>query len=106
MRVINKIRLKPGITGEAFEAWVTEKDYVACGALSSVTAFSVFKVGEPQDGGAHYFEVIDITDAEAFEGDRETPVFKGLEAGFYALADVVETLEGGIVPPGYRAPDP
>jgi len=103
MLVINKIRLKPETTGKTFESWVTEKDYVACSELASVTAFTVYRVNDPQDAGFDYFEVIHITDEAAFERDRRTSVFAQLEAGFYAMADVVETMDGGLVPPGYSS---
>lgn len=99
--IIHKIRLKPGIDGERFERWVREVDYAACPNIPSAHGFAVHRVSTARDAPYHYFEVIRIADAAAFERDMATPHFQRLVAYFDEMAEVVEEIRGDKIEPGY-----
>ncbi|HKE13327.1 MAG TPA: hypothetical protein VKB80_00560 [Kofleriaceae bacterium] len=103
--LVDKIRLKPGIDPERFERWVRESDYAACPALPSLLSFGVARVTAEPGAPFHYFEVIQVTSAEAFARDMASETFRALVAAFGEMADVVETFQGLRLEPGYaRAP--
>lgn len=99
--IVDKIKLKPGVAPSQFEDWVTGTDYAACSDLPSVMRFSVHKVSDAADAPYHYFEVVEVTSMADFERDMGSDVFKGLVEAFEKMADVVETLSGNRLEPGF-----
>ena len=99
--IIDKIRLRPGIDRNRFERWVRQTDYAACHELASIASFSVVQVSTGYGAPFHYVEVIQATSAEAFAADVATPRFQALVAAFGEMAEVVETVEGELIEPGY-----
>jgi hypothetical protein len=99
--IVHKIRLKPGIDHERFERWVREVDYAACPEIPSAYGFAVHRAATDPRAAYHYFEVIRIADAAAFERDMATPHFQRLVADFDQMAEVVEEISGDKLEPGY-----
>lgn len=63
-------KLKPGVTREAFEAWVRDYDYPNIRGIGRIAAFTNHRVerlliGEGQPS-ADYVEVFDIPDLDGF----------------------------------------
>jgi hypothetical protein len=96
--VVHRIELRDGIEPGRFEDWVREVDYPSCPQLPSVLAFSVQRGPRERE----YFEVITVSSGEAFQRDMRTATFRRLEAGFGALATVVEEWSGEPIGPGYQ----
>lgn len=101
MTIVDKIRLKPGVTPERFERWVRDSDYASCPALPSLISFVVARVTDEPGAPVHYFEIVQVTSAEAFEADTASDVFRALVAAFTEMAEVVETFQGHRLEPGY-----
>ncbi|CAM3197328.1 RedY protein [Streptomyces albus] len=101
--VVHRIRLREAAEHERFEKWVREVDYAACPQLPSVVSFSVHRVSLAADAPVHYFEVIQVTSQAAFAADAAGDVFRGLEAEFGTMAEVVDELAGERVGAGYAA---
>ncbi|MEZ4361192.1 MAG: hypothetical protein R3B48_13495 [Kofleriaceae bacterium] len=99
--IVDKIRLKPGIDPERFERWVRDRDYASCPALPSLLSFAVARAPGAPGAPLHYFEIIQVTSAEAFEADMTSETFRALVAAFSEMADVVETFRGHRIEPGY-----
>ena len=99
--IVHKIRLKPGIDPERFERWVRDVDYAACPGIPSAVGFAVHRVATNPRAPYHYFEVIRIADAAAFERDMATPHFQRLVTDFEQMAEVVEEITGEKLEPGY-----
>ena len=100
--IVHKIRLKPGIDSERFERWVREVDYAACPDIPSALGFAVHRASTAPGAPFHYFEVIRIADAAAFDRDMATPMFQRLVADFDQMAEVVEEITGDKLEPGYE----
>lgn len=67
-------RLKEGVTPEAYEAWVRERDYPTARALSSIRSYEIMRLDEPaRPGGidvpADYLEVVTVTTYEEYESE-------------------------------------
>jgi hypothetical protein len=99
--IVHKIRLKPGTTCQRFESWVQEVDYRTCPELESVHDFAVHRVTSDAGAHFHYFEVIRVRDRASFARDMSTPSFGRLVNAFSEMAEVVETLDGQMLEPGY-----
>ncbi|MGH2898523.1 MAG: RedY protein [bacterium] len=99
--IVDKIRLKPGVDPERFERWVRDSDYASCPALPSLVSFAVARATVDSGAPFHYFEIIQVTSAEAFEADMASDTFRALVAAFADMADVVETFRGRRLEPGY-----
>lgn len=99
--IVDTIRLKPGVDPERFERWVRETDYASCPELPSIIGFAVTRVDGEVGPGVHYFEVIQVESAAAFEADMASATFQRLVAEFSEMAEVVATLSGPRIEPGY-----
>ncbi|WP_406175803.1 RedY protein [Streptomyces sp. NBC_00996] len=114
--IVHRIRLHEGVEPERFENWVRDVDYATCPELPSLLAFGVQQVvatpAEPSaadagpvgiDGPRHYFEIIEVTSLQEFEGDMESSQFQRLVAEFEQMAKVVDEVTGERIGDGYRA---
>ena len=97
--IIDKIKLKMGVSPNDFELWVKEVDYAACQSLHSVRRFVVSKA---LDVDYDYVEVIDVTSLADFEAEMQTEIFQSLVHRFSQLAEVVETIRSETLLPGYH----
>jgi hypothetical protein len=99
--IIDKIRLRPGVDPERFERWVRDSDYPSCPSLPSLVSFAVARTTGECGAVFDYFEIIQVTSAEAFEADMESDAFRALVSAFAEMANVVETFHGRRLEPGY-----
>lgn len=92
MRIIVPFNLKPGVDFAEYEQWARSEDLPTASALPSVRSFTLHKsvglLGAP-DGTAPYayFEILDITDLNAFLADISDPHFQSKAAPFRDYAD-------------------
>lgn len=113
--IVHRIQLHDGVEPERFENWVRDVDYATCPELPSLVAFGVQRVvatpPEPSaseagpvgiDGRLHYFEIIEVTSVQEFEGDMESPQFQRLVAEFEQMAKVVDEVTGERIGDGYQ----
>ncbi|MCF6521797.1 RedY protein [Streptomyces sp. JJ36] len=101
--IVHRIRLRDIAERERFESWVRDVDYATCPQLPSVRTFSVQRVSVEPDAPVHYFEIIGVTDRQAFEADMGRDAFHALEAEFGKMAEVVDEIAGERIDPGYVA---
>ena len=92
MRIIVPFNLKPGTDVAEYEEWARSKDVPTASALPSVKSFTVHKAtglfGDPDAAPPYqYFEVLDITDLDAFIADVSKPEFQAKAAPFQDYAD-------------------
>ncbi|MEO9971238.1 MAG: REDY-like protein HapK [Hyphomonadaceae bacterium] len=97
MRIIVPFNLKEGTDIAEYEAWAKTKDIPTAGALPSVTNFTVHKAvslfGDPDTAPAFaYFEILDITDLDAFTADVSDPKFQAAAAPFAEYADAPQFI--------------
>ena len=97
MRIIVPFNLKPGVDVAEYEAWAKDKDMPAASALPSVKSFTVHKAtglfGDPAGAPPYaYFEVLDITDMNAFIKDVSDPEFQAKAAPFQDYADAPQFI--------------
>lgn len=93
-------RLRPGVAGADYEAWVREVDYPTARAIPSIVSYEVVRVDEPfRDSGIpyDYIEVVEVTDTDTYRRDLENLLdrdrFIEQLRSFVAPADaVVSTL--------------
>lgn len=96
-KVIITYRLKSGVTKDAFEGWVRERDQPAMRALKRVASFNTYRVEGPlfPDGPVtpQYVEIFDIPDLEGF-GSEDVPgaVVQGVMGEFMGQVEAVEFL--------------
>lgn len=91
MRIIVPFNLKPGTDVAEYEEWAKTKDVPTASALPSVKSFTVHKAtglfGSEEAAPYQYFEVLDITDMDAFIADVSDPEFQAKAAPFQDYAD-------------------
>lgn len=92
MRIIVPFNLKPGTNVAEYEEWAKTKDVPTASALPSVNSFTIHKAtglfGDPDAKAPYeYFEVLDITDMDAFIRDVSDPEFQAKAAPFQDYAD-------------------
>ena len=92
MRIIVPFNLKPGTDVAEYEEWAKTKDVPTASALPSVNSFTIHKAtglfGDPDTPPPYaYFEVLDITDMDAFIADVSTEEFQAKAAPFQDYAD-------------------
>lgn len=97
MRIIVPFNLKPGTDIAEYEAWAKDKDIPAASALPSVKSFTVHKAaglfGDPDTPSPYaYFEVLDITDLDAFIADVSDEEFQAKAAPFQDYADAPQFI--------------
>ncbi|MEL7197718.1 MAG: REDY-like protein HapK [Pseudomonadota bacterium] len=97
MRIIVPFNLKPGTDVAEYEAWAKDKDIPTASALPSVKSFTVHKAtglfGDPDTPPPFaYFEVLDITDMDAFVADVSDPAFQEKAAPFQDYADAPQFI--------------
>ncbi len=97
MRIIVPFNLKPGTDVAEYEAWARDKDIPTASALPSVKSFTVHKAtgmfGDPEAVPPYaYFEVLDITDMDAFIADVSTEEFQAKAAPFQVYADAPQFI--------------
>lgn len=98
--LIDRIRLKSSEHRQAFIRWVREVDYAACHELPSVQRFRVFEC--PGGDGLDFFEVVEISSAEAFEADMRSALFQSLVARFGEMAELGDQFSGELLEPGFE----
>jgi hypothetical protein len=96
-KVIITYRLKPGVTKDAFETWVREKDQPTMRSIQRVQAFNTYRIEGPLFPGGpatpQYIELFDIPDLEGFGSqDVPGPVVQGIMAEFDSQVADVEYL--------------
>lgn len=99
--IVHRIKLRPAVDPQRFERWVSEVDYVTCPALPSVVSFSVQRASSDPEAPFHYFEVIGVTDRDAFDRDMKLDAFHELEQAFDTMALVVDETAGERIGAGY-----
>lgn len=91
MRIIVLFNLKPGVDAAAYENWARTTDIPGVNALASVKDFQVHRatgvLGSDAASPYAYFEVIDITDLEAFGADAASEAVQKVAAEFSQFAD-------------------
>lgn len=92
MKIIVLFNLKDGVSVAEYEEWVRTRDIPGVNALQSVSGFTVHRatgVFGDQDAKPpyQYFEIIDVTDMDAFVADISTPEFQEAAAPFQRYAD-------------------
>lgn len=97
MRIIVPFNLKPGTDVAEYEEWAKTKDVPTASALPSVTSFTVHKAtglfGDPDTQPPYaYFEVLDITDMDAFIADISDEAFQAAAAPFQDYADAPQFI--------------
>ena len=97
MRIIVPFNLKPGTDVAEYEAWAKDKDIPTASALPSVKSFTVHKAtglfGYPDTPPPYaYFEVLDITDIDAFVADISNEEFQAKAAPFQDYADAPQFI--------------
>jgi hypothetical protein len=91
-KVILTYRLKPGVSQDAFEAWVRTTDYPTMRGLKRVTSFTNNRVrglliGEG-DPGMDYIEIFDVPDLDGFTGeDMPGAAVQGIMGAFMEQVD-------------------
>ncbi len=96
-KVIITYRLKPGVTKDAFETWVRDRDQPTMRGLNRVQSFNTYRVEGPlfPDGAAtpQYIEMFDIPDLAGF-GSEDVPgaVVQGIMGEFMGQVEAVEFL--------------
>ena len=83
--------LKPGVSREAYEKWVHERDYPFVARLPNVISYKVHRIdGEVQgaeDAGWMYIERIEVKDRAQHERDLATPEGQKLREELYSYLD-------------------
>lgn len=97
MRIIVPFNLKPGTNVAEYEEWAKTKDVPTASALPSVKSFTVHKAtglfGDPDTPPPYqYFEVLDITDMDAFLADISDEAFQAAAAPFQEYADAPQFI--------------
>ncbi len=97
MRIIVPFNLKPGTNVAEYEEWAKTKDVPTASALGSVKSFTVHKAtglfGDPEATPPYqYFEVLDITDMDAFIADISDEKFQEAAAPFQVYADAPQFI--------------
>lgn len=97
MRIIVPFNLKPDTNVAEYEEWAKTKDVPTASALPSVKSFTVHKAtglfGDPDTSPPFaYFEVLDITDMDAFIADVSDPEFQAKAAPFQEYADAPQFI--------------
>ena len=97
MRIIVPFNLKPGTDAAKYEAWAKDKDVPTASALPSVKSFTIHKAtglfGDPEALPPYeYFEILDITDMDAFMRDVSNPEFQAKAAPFQEYADAPQFI--------------
>ena len=97
MRLIVPFNLKPGTDVAEYEEWAKTKDVPTASALPSVMSFTVHKAtglfGDPDAAPPfQYFEVLDITDMDAFIADVSDETFQQAAAPFQEYADAPQFI--------------
>ena len=92
MRIIVPFNLNPGTNIAEYEEWAKTEDMPTAGGLPSVNSFTVHKAtglfGDPDTPPPYqYFELLDITDLDAFIADVSDPEFQAKVAPFQDYAD-------------------
>ena len=104
--IVHRIKLHPGTDPQRFEDWVRDVDYVTCAELPSVVTFSVQCASRDAEASFHYFEIIGVSDRDAFERDMKLDAFHQLEETFDTMAVVVDETAGERVGAGYSKSSP
>ena len=97
MRIIVPFNLKPGTDVAEYEEWAKTKDVPTASALPSVSSFTVHKAtglfGDPDTPPPFaYFEILDITDLDAFVADVSDEAFQAAAAPFQDYADAPQFI--------------
>lgn len=97
MRIIVPFNLKPGTNVAEYEEWAKTKDVPTASALASVNSFTVHKAtglfGDPDTPPPYaYFEILDITDMDAFIADVSDETFQAAAAPFQDYADAPQFI--------------
>ena len=85
-------RLKPGVTADAFETWIRDRDYPAMRGLARVASYVNHRaerllMGEGRPS-MDYVEVFDIPDLDGFVGqDMPGGVVQAIMGEFMGLVD-------------------
>lgn len=91
MRIIVLFNLKPDIDPATYENWARTTDIPGVNGLPSVSDFQVHRatgiLGSDAPPPYAYFEVIDITDMEAFGADASSEAVQKVAAQFQQFAD-------------------
>ncbi|QPF73604.1 RedY protein [Roseateles sp. DAIF2] len=100
LTLIDRIRLKSPEQRAPFMRWVREVDYRACQDLPSVLRFQVFEC--PGGDGLDFFEIVEVSSAEAFDLDMRTPLFQTLVQRFSQMAELGDQFGGHLLEPGFE----
>ncbi|MEP2735989.1 MAG: REDY-like protein HapK [Erythrobacter sp.] len=97
MRIIVPFNLKAGTNVAEYEEWAKTKDVPTASALPSVNSFTVHKAtglfGDPDTPPPYqYFEILDITDMDAFVADISDETFQAAAAPFQDYADAPQFI--------------
>ena len=96
MRIIVPFNLKPGTDIAEYEKWARDKDVPTASALPSVKGFTIHRAtglfGSDEKPPYEYFEVLDITDLDAFVKDVSDPAFQQAAAPFQQYADAPQFI--------------
>ena len=96
MRIIVPFNLKPGTDIAEYEKWARDKDVPTASALPSVKGFTIHRAtglfGSDETPPYEYFEVLDITDLDAFVKDVSDPAFQQAAAPFQQYADAPQFI--------------
>lgn len=83
--------LRPGVSREAYEKWVYERDYPFVASLPNVTSYKVHRIESDiqgaGDAGWMYIERIEMKDRAQHERDLATPEGMALRDELYSYLD-------------------
>jgi hypothetical protein len=69
-------KLRPGVTGEAYERWVREVDYPTARSLDTINSYVVARMEATLDGAPapyDYVERVEITDVDDYRKELADP---------------------------------
>jgi len=99
------VRLKPGVTADAYEAFVRRVDYPAVRRIASIRSYRSTRVeGTVPAGGSLPFDFIDVTEVDDLAGylrDLEShPAVEEVHSQSAAMVEVVHCIVAEPVQPG------
>ncbi len=91
------VRLRPGVTPEAYESFVRTVDYPAVSRIASIRTYRSHRVvGSPIEQGAlpyDFIDVVEVVDLEAYLKDlKEHPAVDEVHSQSASMVDVVHCL--------------
>ena len=97
------VRLRPGVSAEAYESFVQRVDYPAVKRIPSIRSYRSHRVvGSPLDKGQppyDFVDVVDVVDLQAYLRDlKEHPAVEEVHSQSAQIVEVVHCLIADPIP--------